>query len=109
MESTGDKPSVGKFSLKDIVVSFALGGIYLLFAVRYFPGRPLDTLITTLEHLLVSLSFSFGCTLLIISIVAKATGSRPSGFFIVRLFLTIGIIVEFFFGLYHYLSGTGTL
>lgn len=109
MESTGKKPSVGKFSFKDLAVSSVLGGIYLLFAVRYYPGRPLDTLIATLEHLLVSLPFSFGCTLVIVSIVAKTTGSRPSGFFIFRLFLTIGIIVEFFYGLYHYLSGTGTL
>ena len=104
MKSDEEKGEAAAFSIKDKVLPVALGIIYLLCTVRYYPGRPVDTLIATAEHLLASIPFSLGFTLLVVSILAKVSGQRPPWIFVVRLFLTFGIIAEFFFGLYHYLA-----
>ena len=90
--------------MKEYLALSGLFLVYLLCAIRYFPGRPLDTLLATLEHLLSSVPFALGFTLVFVSLFTKTAGSRPSIIFTARLFLTIGIIIEFFFGLYHYLA-----
>ena len=90
--------------LKSYLTVLALFLVYLLCATRYFPDRPLDTLLATVQHLLASVPFVLGLTLVLVSIFTKIMGERPSMFFLARLFLTIGICIEFFFGLYHYVS-----
>jgi len=104
MNSVDGKRTTAGFPVKAVVSSVVLGAIYLLCAVRYYPGRFIDTLMATVEHLLTSLPFALGLTLVVISVFARLSGQRPPRLFTVRLFLTFGIIIEFFFGLYHYLS-----
>lgn len=90
--------------VKRYLALFVLFLVYLLCALRYYPGRPLDTFWATLEHLLASVPFSLGGTLLFVPLFTKTAGCRPPMNVVVRLFLTIGICIEFFFGLYHYLA-----
>ena len=104
IKSADEKQGDSGFSFKNGAPAVLLGLIYLLFAVRYYPGRPMDTLVATVEHLLVSIPFSLGFTLVVVSVLAKVSGDKPTRSFVARLFLTFGIIVEFFFGLYNYLS-----
>lgn len=90
--------------MKSYLALVGLSLVYLLCALRYFPGRPVDTLLATLEHLLASVPFGLGLTLIFVSIFTKTAGQRPSMHFLIRLFLTIGICIEFFYGLYNYLA-----
>ena len=91
-------------SIKNYLALLGLFIVYLLCALRYYPGRPWETFWATAEHLLASVPFAIGFTLFFVSLFSKTAGQRPSMNFIVRLFLTIGICIEFFFGLYHYLA-----
>ena len=99
-----EKQGTAGLSVKNTGSAVALGVIYLLCALRYYPGRPMDTLVATAEHLLASVPFSLGFTIVVVSVLAKVSRQKPRRFFVVRLFLTFGIIAEFFFGLYNYLS-----
>jgi hypothetical protein len=92
---------------KNYLGLLCLSLVYLLCATRYFPGRPVDTLLATVEHLLASVPFALGLTLVFVPLFTKTAGRRPSMLFLARLFLTIGICLEFFYGLYHYLAPAG--
>jgi len=78
--------------------------VYLLFVVRYFPGRMRDSLVATGMHLLVAAPVAIGGTILIVSVLQRLGDGRLPWDRIWRIFLTFGIIFEFFFGLYHYLA-----
>ena len=104
---SADAKEAGSGPVKKYLALAGLFLVYLLCAIRYFPGRPLDTLLATLNHLLTSVSLSLGATLLLIPIFTRTAGGRPSILFLARLLLTIGICIEFFFGLYNYLAMGG--
>ena len=77
---------------------------YLLCSLRYFPGRPAETLLATLTELLTVAPFLLGGCL-----IARVTVHRLSGVVLpwpklLRIYLTLGLIVEFFLGIYHYLN-----
>jgi hypothetical protein len=78
--------------------------IYLLCSLRYFPKQPATTLLTTATHLLTVGPFLIGAILLYNSFHRKQTGERPAPAKMFRLGLTMGIIIEFFVGLFNYLE-----
>lgn len=78
--------------------------VYLLGSFRYFPGRWLDSLLETLMHIVTMAPFTIGSTLVGVSIFQKVSGSRVPIGIIIRIFLTISIVMEFFLGLYNYLG-----
>ncbi|HSR36231.1 MAG TPA: hypothetical protein VLL73_03540, partial [Desulfurivibrionaceae bacterium] len=54
------------------IVGFALLlALYLLASFRYFPGRPLDSLAATGVHLLRSVPFTVGLTLVVVSMMQR--------------------------------------
>ncbi len=67
--------------VKNSLGLFVLSLVYLLCALRYFPGRPFDTLLATVEHLLASVPFALGLTLIFVSIFTKARDSGLRYFF----------------------------
>lgn len=77
---------------------------YLLLTVRYFPNRPMDTLSATLNHLLESVPYVIAATIVVVSIIQKVVGQKMPKASIARIYLTFGLLAEFFFGLYHYLK-----
>lgn len=90
---------------REIIAISVMGLVYAVFSVRYFPGRPVATLTETSRHLLSTIPFVLGLALVSLSVFKRLTGERPSFFFSARIFLTIGIFIEFFYGLYMYLGG----
>lgn len=78
--------------------------VYLLCSLRYYPGRLADSLVATLTQLLTVAPFSVGATILIAALFRKSTGERLPWGSVVRIFLTIGIVIEFFYGLHDYLG-----
>ncbi|MDF1577200.1 MAG: hypothetical protein RQ753_02100 [Desulfurivibrionaceae bacterium] len=77
---------------------------YLLAGLRYFPNRPAATLIETATHLLTVAPFLVGAILLYSSFHRRRGGERPPLSIMLRIGLSLGIIIEFFIGLYHYLD-----
>jgi hypothetical protein len=78
--------------------------VYLLVTIRYFPDRPGDTLTATMRHLLESVPYIIALTIVTVSIMQKVVGAKLARNRIARIYLTFGLIAEFFFGIYHYAS-----
>ena len=78
--------------------------VYLFVTVRYFPGRPVETVTATLRHWLESVPFLIGLTILTVSILKKMAGSKLPANRIMRIYLTFGLIGEVFYGIYHYVN-----
>ncbi|MEW6518525.1 MAG: inner-membrane translocator [Thermodesulfobacteriota bacterium] len=91
-------------STKEKISLFLLIVVYLLVCIRYFPGRPLETLTATMSHLLESVPYIIALTVLVVSVMQKVVGQRLPKNRIARIYLTFGLIAEFFFGMYHYLK-----
>ncbi len=77
---------------------------YLLCSVRFYPDHPAATLMATGQQLLTLAPFLVGGTLIARSIFRHFTGELLDWTILLRIYLTLGIIVEFFLGLYHYLA-----
>ena len=93
MENLGDKISLALMT-----------AVYLLCGLRYFPGQPTTTFISTGMHLLTVAPFLVGTILICSSFYKKTAGDTVSWQKMIRIYLTMGIIVEFFLGLYNYLD-----
>ena len=91
-------------STKEKVTLFLLIFVYLLVCVRYFPNRPMDTLSATMSHLLDSVPYIIALTVVVVSVMQKVMGEKLPKNRIARIYLTFGLIAEFFFGMYHYLN-----
>lgn len=89
---------------KEKISLIALLAFYLLVTVRYFPGRPLDTLTATMLHWLESVPYLIGLTILTVSLLRKVVGTTLPADRIARIYLTFGLIGEVFYGIYHYVN-----
>lgn len=78
--------------------------VYLLCSLRYFPGRPLHSLVETATHLLTVAPFLAGAILLYNSFHRRQSGEKAPLPIILRIGLSLGIVIEFFIGLYRYLE-----
>lgn len=88
----------GKISLAILTI------IYLLSTIRYFPGRPTTSLVATASHLVTVAPFLAGVVLIFKSFYHKQAGQKPALATMFRVGLTMGIIIEFFVGLFNYLA-----
>jgi hypothetical protein len=91
-------------STKEKISLFLLIAVYLLVTVRYFPNRPMETLAATMSHLLESVPYIIAATIVVVSVIQKVVGQKMPRNSIARIYLTFGLIAEFFFGIYHYLN-----
>jgi hypothetical protein len=89
---------------KEIIYLIILMAIYLLCVLRYFPDQPLSSLRATGIHLLDVAPYVIGLTIFTVSILNKISGERLRWDRIARIYLTLGLIIEFFYGLYNYLD-----
>lgn len=92
-------------NVRRIVGFVLLLALYLLASFRYFPGRSLDSLTATGLHLLRSVPFTVGLTLVAVSTVQRMAKEPLPWSRRIRFFLTISLCYEFLFALYHYLGG----
>lgn len=90
--------------LSETVVTGILAGIYLLLSVRYFPEDAFRTILETFRHIAGAAPFMLGLTLCIILMVKRLAGQQPARVFVCRLFLTLGILMEFLYGLQAFLA-----
>jgi len=91
---------------KEILVTLLPGCVYLLLSYRYLPDRLGASLYHTAVHLLTVTPFVAGMTIFFVAIVNRMSGERLSWNAVARIYLTFGIVLEFFYGLYDYLSKT---
>ena len=89
---------------KDPFILAILFVVYLLCGIRYFPEQPQKTLYNTALHLLTIAPFIIGSLLIINSLIKRAAGEKLSVVKIARIYLAIGITIEFFLGIYNYLK-----
>lgn len=81
-----------------------LAVIYLFCVLRYFPGQPVASLLRTATHLLTIAPFLIGALLLFNAFYRRQAGEKPAPAKMLRIALTLGITIEFFIGLFDYLS-----
>lgn len=89
--------------LKDSITFVILTLIYLLFSLRYFPEKPMKTLVETLLNMMMVAPFALGLSFMVHSFFQKAAGERLSLPRFLRLFLTFAVFIELIIGIYHYL------
>ncbi len=82
--------------------------VYLLLSVRYFPGQFLKTLAWTALQILTVAPLTVGGTIIVVAVLQKSMGAKIPRDRILRIFLTLGIIVELLYGLYNYVGIKGT-
>jgi len=81
-----------------------LTAFYLLCSLRYFVGRPVESLVATLQELLTVAPFLMGGTLIARASFHRLSGTHLPWSKLLRIYLTLGLIAEFILGLYHYLK-----
>lgn len=90
--------------LREIITLCLLVIFYLLCSFRFFPDRLTDSLVETLIHILSVAPFTVGLTLILVSVLQRLAGERLPFDRVFRVFLTLGILFEIFYGLYNYLN-----
>ena len=112
----GGKRNVFKFMVDNEVMekklkeSISLGIItlvYLLLSVRYYPGSILKTLAESVMQIITVAPLTIGGTIIIVSLLQRTMGAKLPKDRILRIFLTLGIITEFLYGLYNYAGVKG--
>lgn len=75
---------------------------YLLFNLRYEPQSVVVTFKSTMMQLLMTAPFVVGLTILVVSFMQRASGTRLPWDRIVRIYCTLGIIIGFLYALNEY-------
>ena len=95
-------PSISK--LKEYLSYFLLTVVYLLCSIRYFPGRRLDTLLETVDHIASIGPYTIGATIVIASVLHKISNERLPWKSIIRIFLAVSIVLELILGIADYVD-----
>lgn len=90
--------------IKETVVLSLLGLLYGLCSVRYFPDQFGKTVVETLLQITTTAPLPIGATLIVVSLLQKASGAKMPWDRVLRIYLTFGIMIEIFFGLHDYLG-----
>lgn len=90
--------------IRETLTLTIIAAFYLLCSLRYFPGRLAESLVSTLQELLIVAPFLVGGTLIAKGIIHRVSGGNPAWPQLLRIYLTLGLTVEFFLGIYHYLK-----
>ena len=91
---------------KEIISLIILAGVYLLFSLRYFPDDFVKTAVETVLQILKVAPLAMGGTILLVSFLQRTSGQKLLWDRVVRIYLTLGVMAEFIFGVYDYLKST---
>lgn len=80
----------------------ALAGVYVLFSMRYFPGNAAKTALETAIQIVSVAPLPIGATLLLVSFLQRRAGQKMPWDRVVRVYLTLGVMLEIFLGFYDY-------
>ncbi len=89
---------------KDLLSLSALAVVYVVFSLRYFPGNILKTALETLLQVVSVAPLPGGATLILVNFLQKSAGQKMPWDRMVRIYLTIGVMVEILFGVHDYLG-----
>ena len=78
--------------------------IYLICSLRYFPDNLSKTAVESMLQMFSAAPFPMGATILIVSFLQRTSGDKLPWDRILRIYLTVAIMVEFIFGIHHYLN-----
>lgn len=70
--------------------------------VSYVPGQLVGTLKATLAHIMVTIPYTVGLTIFAVSIMQKIVGQKLLPDRVARIYLTVGLMAEFVYAIYHY-------
>lgn len=76
--------------------------VYLLFNVRYAPGRLADSLSATGMQLLTTAPYVLGLTFVLVTFIQRVTEEKLPWDRWFRIYFTIGIIIGFLYALSDY-------
>lgn len=81
-----------------------LGGVYLLCSLRYFPGNVWKTAVETALQLVTIAPLPGGATLVLVNFLQRSAGQKMPWDRMVRIYLTLGLMIEILIGAYVYLG-----
>ncbi len=81
--------------------------VYVIVSIRYYPGNILKTLTKSIIQVASIAPITVGGTIIIVSLLQHSLGAKLPWDRTLRIFLTIGIIAEFLYGLYNYAGVKG--
>lgn len=81
-----------------------LAGVYLVCSLRYFPGNVLKTALETVLQIMTIAPLSGGATLVLVSFLQRSAGQKMPWDRMLRIYLTLGVMVEILIGVYLYLG-----
>lgn len=90
--------------IKNSVSLVVLFGVYLLCSIRYFPGNAMKTLVETVLQIVSVAPLPGGATLILVNFLQRSAEQKMPWDRMARIYLTIGLMVEFIFGVHHYLK-----
>jgi hypothetical protein len=79
-----------------------LAGVYGLCSLRYFPGNAMKTLLETLLQIVSVAPLPGGATILLVNFLQKSAGQKMPWDRMVRIYLTLGVMLEIIIGFYSY-------
>jgi len=77
---------------------------YLLCSLRYFPGNWTKTAVETALQIVTIAPLPGGATLILVNFLQRSAAQKMPWDRMVRIYLTIGLMVEFLFGVHDYLG-----
>lgn len=89
-------------NVKEKTILSALVCLYLLMTISFIPGSFSGTLNATLKHLMITLPYSIGMTILAVSVMQKVVGEKLLLDRIARIYLMIGLFCEIIYAIYDY-------
>lgn len=90
--------------IKNSLSLLGLAGAYVLCSLRYFPGNLLKTAVETVLQIVSIAPLPGGATLLLVSFLQRSAGQKIPWDRTLRIYLTLGLMVEILYGLHDYLS-----
>lgn len=87
---------------KEKIVLSTLVCLYLLMTISFIPGSLSGTINATIKHLMVTLPYSIGMTILAVSIIQKVVGEKLLLDRVARIYLMIGLFSEIIYAIYDY-------
>ncbi len=88
--------------MKEKIILTSLVCCYLLMTISFVPGNFIGTLNATVKHLMITLPYSIGMTILAVVIMQKVVGAKLLPNRVARIYLMIGLFSEFVYAIYDY-------
>jgi hypothetical protein len=90
--------------IKSYISLLVLTGVYLLCSLRYFPGNWMKTVVESVLQIVTIAPLPGGATLVLVSFLQRSAGEKMPWDRMVRIYLTLGVMVEILFGVHDYLG-----